>query len=324
MRYLVTGCAGFIGSSLSQALLAEGHSVIGIDSFTPYYDVRLKEGNLRDLDENPRFEFRQQDVRDLTSDDMSEISTVFHLAAQPGVRASWGEFDKYIDNNLDATHHLAELARIARSFRIVFASSSSVYGDQQDYPTVEGSELKPRSPYGVTKLAGEALLRAYAENHGVSTAALRFFTVYGPKQRPDMAIQRLISTALFDGTFELYGDGTARRDFTFVGDVVEACIRAAKVDLPSTFVPINVGGSGDTSMNRVVEIIEKITDRRIDIRRMESQKGDVKRTGADASLAMHILGWKSTINIEEGIRRQVEHVDSTRDAGVARRSHFVN
>lgn len=308
MRYAVTGAAGFIGSHVCMALLQAGHEVVATDCFTPYYPRELKERNLSHLSQAGAFHFKECRVGELTSDDLSECDAILHLAAQPGVRNSWSEFDLYLDLNLAETHKLYMIAREANVPRFVFASSSSVYGDASTYPTSEETPARPLSPYGVTKIAGEHLLRAHSAADGLSVAALRFFTVYGPGQRPDMAIQRLISLALRGGgpEFMLFGDGLQRRDFTFVSDVVAACIAAMQAPkLPTGLTPINVGGSGDTSMLELITLIEEETGRPIPIKREPAQRGDARRTGADASLARELLGWEPMVRIREGIERQV-------------------
>lgn len=305
MRYLVTGCAGFIGSHLVDRLLSDGHEVVGVDSFTSYYERAVKERNNEWNKASTRFFFREMDVADLGTDDLSGINGIIHLAAQPGVRASWSRFDDYVNENLLATHNLASAAGAVGVKRFVFASSSSVYGDALAYPTTEATPTKPRSPYGVTKLAGESLLEAHVEGFGLEVFALRFFTVYGPGQRPDMAIQRLIRSALAGGEFKLYGDGHQRRDFTFVRDIVDACVRAVSVKADKGIVRLNVGGSGDISMNELVALVETVVGKPVNLSRHPAQLGDVRRTGANGGQSLAVLGWKTSTRVEDGVRSQV-------------------
>lgn len=305
LRVLVTGCAGFIGSHLVDRLLTDGHEVVGVDSFTSYYDRKLKERNNSWNLGGGRFTFHDMDVADLSPEHLAQIEGIIHLAAQPGVRASWSRFDDYVNENLLATHNLASAAGTAGVKRFVFASSSSVYGDASAYPTTEATPTTPRSPYGVTKLAGESLLEAHVEGFGLEVFALRFFTVYGPGQRPDMAIQRLIRSALSGDNFELYGDGHQRRDFTYVRDIADACVRAVVADNGHGMVRLNVGGSGDISMNELIELIETTVGNPVNLTRHPAQLGDVRRTGAEGSKSKEVLGWKTSTNISEGVRAQV-------------------
>ncbi|MDP9903656.1 MULTISPECIES: NAD-dependent epimerase/dehydratase family protein [Arthrobacter] len=306
MRVMVTGCAGFIGSHLVNRLLADGHQVTGIDSFTDYYPRELKERNNAWNMGKESFQFIEMDLAILTKAELTGVDAIIHLAAQPGVRASWAKFDNYINENLLSTHKLATAAGEAGVKRFVFASSSSVYGDAHAYPTHETTPTIPRSPYGVTKLAGESLLDAHAANFGLEVFALRFFTVYGPGQRPDMAIQRLIRSAIDGGEFRLYGDGHQRRDFTFVADIVDACVRATSSIYPDGTVRLNIGGSGDISMNELISLVESTVGGPVNLSRHPAQLGDVLRTGADGSRSSEILGWKPRVQIEEGVARQVK------------------
>ena len=249
MVHLVTGAAGFVGSHLVEALLAEGRDVVGVDAFTPYYDRATKEANLRDAREDDRFRFVEADLRDA---DLAALldgaEVVYHQAAQPGVRLSWSDgFATYDSCNVLATQRLLESALQAGVARFVYASSSSVYGNADRYPVEEADLPKPHSPYGVTKLAAEHLCGLYAANHGLPTVALRYFTVYGPRQRPDMAFHRLIESALDQQRFPLYGDGSHVRDFTFVGDVVRANVLAGRTDVPAGTV-VNICAGGSTAM----------------------------------------------------------------------------
>lgn len=311
MTCLVTGAAGFIGSHLVEALLTAGWEVRAVDSITPYYDVAQKEANVRAFEEDVPLE-----RVDLTTASLAplldDVDVVFHQAAQPGVRASWEVFDSYVDANVRLTHRLLEAALKTGVSRLVYASSSSVYGNRQSYPTRETDVPQPVSPYGVTKLAGEHLCRLYALERGLQTSSLRYFTVYGPRQRPDMAMHRLIEAALDGSSFPMYGDGRQIRDFTYVGDVVRANLAAATAEIPAASV-FNVAGGGATTLANVVSLVEELVGARIRIERKGDQAGDVFRTGGSAELARDQLGWTPDVRLEEGLRRQVEwHVGRRR------------
>ncbi len=300
MKALVTGCAGFIGSHLTERLLGDGFDVIGIDCFTDYYPREYKDGNLKNALEDERFTLIEQDI--LSIDAFPDVDYVFHQAAQAGVRKSWGgDFEIYTRDNILVTQRLLEYYKDCEIKKFVYASSSSVYGDCK-LPMKETRMLKPVSPYGVTKLAAENLCYLYYTNYGVPTASLRYFTVYGPRQRPDMAIH-LFVRAIIDGEeITVYGDGEQTRDFTFVDDIVEANVLAAMSG--SQGEVFNVGGGTRISVNELLEIMEKVTGRGAVVNYIEKQKGDVKDTLADAD-KIGKLGWKPRVGIEEGIRRFV-------------------
>jgi len=305
MRALVTGAAGFIGSRLAARLLDDGDEVRGVDAFTPYYDPDAKHANLAPLTEREGFAFTEADLRSSPLEPLVEgVDVVFHLAAEPGVRASWGaSFADYAGHNVLATQRLLEACRES-SPAFVMASSSSVYGEAERHPTPEDLLPRPVSPYGVTKLAAEALLTAYSANFGIRGVALRYFTVYGPGQRPDMAFHRFIRAALTDGTIEVFGDGEQTRDVTFVGDVVEATVAAARV--AGSPGPINVGGGSQVALNEVLGAIERITGRSFRIDRREAAPGDVRHTSADLSKARRVLGYEPKVGLEEGLRQEVD------------------
>ncbi|MFL5779849.1 MAG: NAD-dependent epimerase/dehydratase family protein [Thermoleophilaceae bacterium] len=294
MRFTVTGAAGFIGSHLAERLLADGHEVIAIDSFTDYYDPALKEENAAGFDVIRR---------DLATDELSDLigacDGVFHLAAQPGVRASWGQsFALYTDRNLLATQRVFEAAADA-GVRVAYASSSSIYGDAEAYPTTEDTPPSPISPYGVTKLATEQLARAYESNFGLDVVVLRYFTVYGPRQRPDMAFTRVVN-ALRDGArFDVYGDGSQSRDVTYVGDAVSATVMA--LERAPRGAVYNVGGGTEASLNDVIEALESITGARLDARFTDRAAGDVKRTAADTSRLRGEVGWRPETSLQDGL-----------------------
>ena len=301
MKALVTGCAGFIGSHLTERLLRDGFDVIGIDCFTDYYPREYKDKNIKNALEDERFTLIEQDIRSM--DAFPDVNYIFHQAAQAGVRKSWGrDFEIYARDNILATQRLLEYYKDCGIKKFVYASSSSVYGDCE-LPMKETRMLKPVSPYGVTKLAAENLCYLYYENYGVPTASLRYFTVYGPRQRPDMAIHLFVRAILNREEITVYGDGNQTRDFTFVDDVVEANLLAAMSS--SQGEVFNVGGGTRISVNELIKIMENVTGRRANVRYIEKQKGDVKDTLADAD-KIGKLGWKPKVGIEEGVRRFVE------------------
>ena len=307
MRALVTGAAGFIGSRLTARLLDDGNEVAGVDAFTPYYDPADKRWNLEPLLQRDGFTFTEADLRDESLDlrPMVEVDAVFHLAAQPGVRASWGaSFADYVGHNVLATQRLLEACRAAETPRFVMSSSSSVYGEAERHPTPEDLTPRPVSPYGVTKLAAEALLTAYAANFGLSGVALRYFTVYGPGQRPDMAFHRFIRAALNGGSIEVFGDGEQTRDVTFVDDAVDATIAAAGT--PEATGPLNVGGGSQVALNEVLAAIERITGSELRIERREAAPGDVRHTSAELGRARRLLGYDPQVGLEDGLRQEVD------------------
>jgi UDP-glucuronate 4-epimerase len=287
-RYVVTGAAGFIGSHLVDALLARGDDVVAVDSFTDYYDPARKEENAE------AFEVQRLDVADEPLD-LSRVDGVFHLAAQAGVRPSFEHFDVYLRRNVLATQRLLESA-VAAGVRVVFASSSSVYGDAERYPTPEDADLRPISPYGITKLAAERLVAAYP----VDAVVLRYFTVYGPRQRPDMGFSLLIDALLEDREFELFGDPS--RSFTFVGDVVEATIAA--MERAAAGAVYNVGGGEEATLREAIALLERVSIRSVRIRQGERARGDARRTAADVTRIRNDLGWSPRTSLEGGLRAQ--------------------
>jgi UDP-glucose 4-epimerase len=306
MRALVTGAAGFIGSTLVGRLLRDGADVVGLDCFTDYYPRPLKEHNLAGLRDQPHFrliESRIQDA-DLVSL-LADRTHVFHLAAQAGVRRSWGrDFAVYIGNNIEATHVLLE-ACVGRSVeRFVYASSSSVYGDSVSLPAREDALVQPVSPYGVTKLAAEHLCALYHVNYGVPAVSLRYFTVYGPRQRPDMAFHRFLRAIILDQPITLFGDGEQTRDFTYVHDAVTAAVAAATVGVPGRVY--NIGGGSRVSVNRVLEMIGLVSGRRPLVSVDPAQKGDMRHTYADTRLARTDLGFVPAVNLEEGLTAEYQ------------------
>ncbi len=301
MRAVVTGVAGFIGSHLAERLINDGHDVVGVDSFTPYYSASIKESNLAILNASSRFRLIKSDLLAIDLDTLlSDVDLVFHLAAQAGVRASWGHhFKDYTRFNVEATQELLEAAKDKGLSRFVCASSSSVYGEVEQLPVTEEHPLKPISPYGVTKLAAEHLCGIYAKNFGVPVVSLRFFTVYGPRQRPDMAIHKFIAAALKGQPVEVFGDGSQTRDFTFVLDVVEACMLAATGD--AKMIPYNIGGGSRITVNDLVHLLEKILDTSIEVTNVGKQRGDVMHTHSDCSMAKSDFGYSPKHTLEEGL-----------------------
>jgi UDP-glucuronate 4-epimerase len=296
MRYLVTGAAGFIGSHLAEALLAAGHEVAGLDSFTDYYDPALKERNASGLDVR-RLDLARDEL------DFGGWDGVFHLAGQPGVRSFGDVFPLYVERNVLASQRVFEAAARAGA-RVVFASSSSIYGEAERYPTPEETPPRPLSPYGITKLAGEHLARACGRSLGLDAVVLRYFNAYGPRQRPDMAFPRVVEALLDGHAFTLFGDGEQSRSFTFVGDVVAASLLA--MERAESGAVYNVGGGEEATMNETIALLERISGRSLEVRRAEAVAGDQRRTKADTSRIHGDLGWQPSTSLEEGLRAQWE------------------
>ena len=309
-KVVVTGAAGFIGSHLCDALLAEDFEVIGVDSLLSNYDVRFKRENLKGLTPKKNFSLVEASLNELELDGVLKgVDYVFHLAAQAGVRDSWHKrFDEYVDCNIRATQRLCEVARDKGIERLVYASSSSVYGDTETLPMSEDHPTRPVSPYGVTKLSGEALCLLYRKNFGLPVVALRFFTVFGPRQRPDMAFHRFIRAGLEEQPVTVFGNGTQTRDFTFVSDVVDACLRAK--DYSGDRSVFNVGGGTRITLNAVLDILAGILPNGVDVRYEDPAKGDVAHTYADISLAREELGYVPKTGVEDGIALEVEWLEA--------------
>ena len=313
MKALVTGAAGFIGSHLSEGLLQQGATVVGLDALTEYYPRNLKERNLAGLRASPGFTFVEASLADAGLPALlDKVTHVFHLAAQPGVRKSWGrEFSVYTLNNVDATQVLLE-ACVGRPLeRLVFASSSSVYGDDTPLPMVEDLRPQPVSPYGVTKLAAEHLCHLYHVNHGVPALSLRYFTVYGPRQRPDMGFSRFLRAAVRGESVTQFGDGRQTRDFTFVGDAVAATIAAGTRGTPGGVY--NIGGGTRIELLEVFRLIGKITGLPLRIERVAAQHGDMRDTYADTSRARADLGFAPVVALEDGLRAQYDWMMTQHD-----------
>jgi len=312
MKALVTGGAGFIGSHLSERLLDQGASVVALDCFTDFYPRPLKERNLTGLLGRPNYRFVEGDIRgvDLAAL-LDDVTHVFHLAAQAGVRRSWGkEFEVYTQLNIDSTQRLLE-ACVGRSIeRLVYASSSSVYGDEVQIPMTELALPQPVSPYGVTKLAAEQLCYLYHVNFKVPTVSLRYFTVYGPRQRPDMGFNRFFSAILDGKPLVQFGDGLQTRDFTFVADAAAATATAAVRGVPGRVY--NIGGGSRVSLREVFDLIARVSGRPVTIDQQGPQKGDMRDTYADTSRAQADLGFAPTVTLEEGLRQMWRWMEATR------------
>ena len=310
MHALVTGAAGFIGSTLAERLLNDGADVVGIDCFTDYYPRAVKERNLAGIIGHSRFTFHETRLQDADLPGLLAGRThIFHLAAQAGVRRSWGrDFAVYTANNIEATQALLEACVGAGVERLVYASSSSVYGDAAPLPMREDALPQPVSPYGVTKLAAEQLCYLYHANHGVPAVSLRYFTVYGPRQRPDMAFHRFLRRTILQQPITLFGDGDQTRDFTFVSDAVGAAVAAAARGVPGRVY--NIGGGSRVSINEVVEMIARVAGRRPLLTFDPAQKGDMRHTFADTRLARTDLGFMPVVDLEHGLAAQYRwHTD---------------
>jgi UDP-glucose 4-epimerase len=308
-KSLVTGCAGFIGSHLCEALLARGERVVGVDCLTDFYPLERKLANLAVLESHNQFEFAKIDLNDpgAIAPRLNGVERVYHLAARAGVRSSWGEsFDHYVHENLSATQRLLEACVPLPIHRIVNASSSSVYGNTPDLPAREDSRLQPASPYGVTKLAAEKLCDSYREERGAPTVSLRLFTVFGPRQRPDMAFDRFIRAGLRGEPIHVFGDGSQVRNFTYVADVVEGFILAGVTEHVSPVY--NIGGGSTARLREVLEHIEKVIGKPLHLQFEGKVPGDVAATDADTTLAQKELGFAPKVDWREGIVRQAEWV----------------
>ena len=312
MRALVTGGAGFIGSHLSERLLSQGAEVLAIDCFTDYYPREIKERNLAGLRGQRSYSFVEADLNSVDiAAHLEGVTHVFHLAAQAGVRKSWGrDFQTYTTLNIDATQRVLE-ACVGRPIeRVVYASSSSVYGDEVAMPMREDAMVQPVSPYGVTKLAAEHLCNLYHANHGVKTVSLRYFTVYGPRQRPDMGFNRFFSAILEGRPLMQYGDGLQTRDFTYVADIVTATATAAVRGTPGRVY--NIGGGSRVSLREVFEMLARVSGRRVGIDHQPPQKGDMRDTYADTTRARADLGFQPSVDLESGLGEMFRWMETIR------------
>ena len=304
MKALVTGVAGFIGSHLAEGLLKLGWEVRGVDSFTDYYPRKIKENNLKDLRENKNFSFQEKDLSSLDLRKVLEgIDYLFHLAAQSGVRGGWERnFEIYVKNNITITHRLLEETKEFPLKKFVLASTSSIYGESS-LPMREDNVLRPISPYGITKLTAENLCYLYYKTYKVPIIILRYFTVYGPRQRPDMAFHKFIKALLNNEEITIYGDGNQTRDFTYISDALEATITAAQSKTVGEI--INIGGGAQLTVNETLGILEKITKKKAKIKYIEKQRGDVLHTFADISEAKRLLNYQPKIKLREGLEKEV-------------------
>jgi len=311
MRSLVTGVAGFIGSHLAERLLQDNHHVVGVDCFTDYYAKSLKQANLKRLLREPGFSFVEENILTASLPELlTDRDYIFHQAAQAGVRSSWGaEFEIYTSLNILATQRLLEACKGLNIRKFIYASSSSVYGDAQELPLREESVLKPVSPYGVTKLAAEQLCYSYWKNYQIPTTSLRYFTVYGPRQRPDMAFHRFMRALLEGETIEIYGDGKQTRDFTFVSDIVNGNLLAMQSSLVGGI--FNLGGGSRVVLNDVLETIQQVAGKGAKIVYRDVQRGDVKHTLADTSRAMSELAYRPQVDLSTGLKEQWEWLRKT-------------
>jgi nucleoside-diphosphate-sugar epimerase len=316
-RVIVTGAAGFIGSHLCERLLADGNQVVGIDSFTDYYDRGHKERNLKTARAHADFIFEEVDLveADLLPL-LRDARVVYHLAGQPGVRPSWGgQFDRYVRDNVIATQRLLEVLKDLPIERLVFASSSSVYGDAEMFPTKETALPRPVSPYGVTKLAAEHLAFLYAKNFGVPTTSVRYFTVYGPRQRPDMGFARFMQALVEGSEIEIFGDGEQTREFTFVSDAVDGTVKAATANVAGQV--FNLGGGSRVTINRVLATLEDISRIKVYRHNLPAAPGDPRHTGASINLAREHLGWEPRVSLREGLTKQWQWFQSERQGTAA-------
>lgn len=319
MKIVVTGAAGFIGSSLAEKLLEDRHEVYGIDCITDNYSESMKRRNVSRLLKYPSFHFLMQNLTALKTDIFADIEIVFHLAGQPGVRNSWGQqFCGYVKNNIEATQILLERLKHSKNLKkFVFASTSSVYGNAQELPLKETFEPHPVSPYGVSKLTSENLCQAYSAAFNMPIVCLRYFTVYGPLQRPDMAFHRFFRASMRGDSLPLFGDGNQTRDYTFIEDIVRATCAAGFTDTGKRFSIFNVGSGRRVSMNNVLELLCEITGKRLKIDYLPEQRGDVKDTFADISRAMNTFSYAPSTSLPDGLKAQYTWMRSQEEPAAA-------
>ena len=304
MKILLTGIAGFIGSTLSEQLLELGYDILGLDCFTSYYSKAQKLDNLKKSVSNKKCTFIEADILDIDLSLIKDIDVIVHLAAQPGVRPSWSEFEVYVRNNVVATKRLLDAAVNLGARKFVFASSSSVYGDAESYPTKEDTVPRPVSPYGITKDTCEKLCRVYHDAYSLHITTLRFFTVYGPRQRPDMGFHKFIERMLANQKITIYGDGNQIRDFTYVGDIVQGVIAALESD--SKEETYNLGGGRPTRLLDVINVLKNTIGVDAEIEYAEAQRGDARKTLADIGRARKELNYNPTMKLEQGLSAQVD------------------
>ena len=306
MKCLVTGVAGFIGSHLAERLVKDGYNVTGIDCFTRYYSRKIKEKNIKNLLRRNNFKFIKGNLIEMNLDKVIKgVNYVFHQAAQAGIRGSWGNnFKIYTNYDVLATQKLLEATiKEPRIKKFLYASSSSIYGDVEEYPVKETALPKPLSPYGVAKLAGEHLTYLYWKNHGIPIISLRYFTVYGPRQRPDMAFYKIIKANMLNKTFPIYGSGEQKRDFTYIDDIINANILAMNSKYVNQI--FNIGGGTNITLNVAIKIIEGVLNKKTKVRIYSKQKGDVKQTLADISKAKRLLRYIPIVKIDDGLEKEI-------------------
>jgi UDP-glucuronate 4-epimerase len=307
VRTMVTGAAGFIGSHLARELLRRGHDVAGVDCFSRYYDPGRKRTNVADLVDDRRFTLVEGDLNELSLPNLLDgTQVVYHLAGQPGVRASWArEFEIYLAQNLLATQRLLEAVKELPIQRFVVASSSSIYGEAEQFPTKESDRPQPVSPYGVTKLAVEHLCNLYRQAYGVPSVLLRYFSIFGPRQRPDMAFSRFISAALANRPLMILGDGGQSRDFTYVDDAVAGTIAAGTHGEPGA--TYNIAGGCQATVLEVVNVLKRLLDQELELEHVDPAPGDPRKTGADISAARRDLSYEPAVSLEQGLARQLKN-----------------
>lgn len=310
MISLVTGCAGFIGSHLCEKLIKKNEKVIGIDSLSPYYSIKIKENNLKNLKKEKNFHFVKKDIlkTDLKKI-LKKVDFIYHFAAQPGVRESWGNFKIYAKDNILATFKLLEEAKNFKIKKFIYASSSSIYGEAEKMPTKEETKPQPISPYGITKLAGENLVFCYFKNYQLPVISLRFFTVYGERQRPDMAFFRFIKGALEGKEIPVFGDGKQTRNFTYIDDAIFGTLAAAKSKIIGEI--FNLGGGSQASVLEVLKMIEKICGKKLKIKFLKKTKGDPLHTSADIQKAKKAFSFKPKVSLFDGLKEQYKWFIST-------------
>ncbi|HSE39922.1 MAG TPA: NAD-dependent epimerase/dehydratase family protein [Acidobacteriota bacterium] len=321
MKIIITGAAGFIGSHLSERLISQGHTLIGIDSFLDYYPRWVKEMNVAELQKNSSFRLIERNILDLDWNTLLEdVDIVIHLAAQAGVRASWGQsFLIYTKNNIEATQLMLEASKEKKLKKFVFASTSSVYGDTDDIPMRENSLVKPVSPYGVTKLAAEGLCNLYYKNYGVPCVSLRYFTVYGPRQRPDMAFYRFILALLEDRSITIFEDGNQTRDFTFIDDIVTGTELAAMKGVDGRIY--NLGGGSRITVNDAIEKLGQVAGRKLKVNYADKQKGDMRHTFASTEQARTDLGYVPETKLDEGLEQEFRWLENLYRRGLTHRAN---
>ncbi len=321
MNIIVTGAAGFIGSHLCQRLVSQGYRVTGIDSFLDYYPRWIKEMNIADLKNNSSFKFIENNILELDWNSLLEdVDIVIHLAAQAGVRASWGKsFLIYTKNNIEATQLILEASKEKKLKKLVFASTSSIYGDTDEIPMKESSVVKPVSPYGVTKLAAEGLCNLYWKNYGVPCVSLRYFTVYGPRQRPDMAFYRFILALFENREITIFEDGNQTRDFTFVDDIITGTELAATKGINGRIY--NLGGGSRISVNEAIAMLQEISGKELKVNYAEKQKGDMRHTFASTELAQQDLGYSPQIKLNEGLTQEYRWLEDLYRRGLTYRAN---